>query len=127
MVSNNHYTDGALYFMPPLPPPQKAWGRGLGRGGQDDNSMADLNPNAHWRDSARAVRFFGVDYRAMFPLLICLFLPRLWTLGLAVAAIVFFTLLERYGFSVMVFARALRGFFAGPRKIATPWWLKKYK
>ena len=77
---------------------------------------------AHWRDSARSVRLFFLDFRACFPLLILLFHIRLWTFILAVIATVFFTALERYGFSLIVFLRWLRAFVAGNRKIAQPWW-----
>jgi intracellular multiplication protein IcmT len=77
---------------------------------------------AHWRDSARSVKFFFVDFRACFPLLFLLFHIRLWTFILAVAATAFFAALERYGFTVNVFLRWLRSFTAGPRKIAQPWW-----
>ncbi|MGA2655866.1 MAG: IcmT/TraK family protein [Gammaproteobacteria bacterium] len=89
--------------------------------------MKPISPSAHWRDSARPVRFFIVDYRAMFPLLLCLFIPRWWTLGVALATIIFFALLEHYGFSVRVFLRFLRGVFSGPRKVAKPWWLTRAK
>jgi len=84
----------------------------------------NVNPNAHWRDSARPIRFFFVDYRAMFPLLIILFVPRFWTIGLAMLAIMFFMILERYGFTVLVFMRLFRGFLAGPIKTARPWWYR---
>jgi intracellular multiplication protein IcmT len=89
--------------------------------------MKELNPDAHWRDSARTVRFFFVDYRALFPLLLCLFVPRLWSIVLALVAIFFFALLEHYGFSVRVFGRYLRGLLSGPRKVAKPWWLTRSK
>ena len=79
---------------------------------------------AHWRDSARSVRLFFLDFRACFPLLILLFHIRLWTFILAVVATIFFTLLERYGFSLVIFLRWLRAFIAGNRKIAQPWWKK---
>jgi len=77
---------------------------------------------AHWRDSARNVRFWIVDFRACFPLLILIFHIRLWTLILAIVATLFFAALERYGFTVAVFLRFLRTYIAGPRKIAQPWW-----
>ena len=77
---------------------------------------------AHWRDSARNVRLWLVDFRACFPLLFMLFHIRLWTFLIAVIATVFFTALERYGFSLAVFGRWLRSYIAGPRKIAQPWW-----
>lgn len=77
---------------------------------------------AHWRDSARSVRFFFIDFRACFPLLLFLFHIRLWTFVLAVVATAFFAALERYGFSLIIFLRWMRSFVAGPRKIAQPWW-----
>ena len=77
---------------------------------------------AHWRDSARNVKFWFVDFRATFPLLILLLHIRLWTLALSIVAIVFFTLLERFGFTLIVFLRWMRAYVAGPRKIAQPWW-----
>jgi len=83
------------------------------------------NPNAHWRDSARSVRFFIFDFRAVYPLLLALLHIRIWTFATAIVATIFFTLLERYGFTIPVFMRWLRSTFAGPRKLAKPWWIKK--
>ena len=77
---------------------------------------------AHWRDSARPARFFLVDYRAAFPLLLFLLHIKLWTLGLAAFAMFVFAALEHYGFTVPVFLRLFRGWLAGPRKYARPWW-----
>ncbi len=82
------------------------------------------SPTAHWRDSSRPVRFFIVDYRALFPLLILIFLPRLWTLAVAVIGVAFFMVLERYGFTVTVFLRLFRGIFAGRHKVSRPWWYR---
>lgn len=79
---------------------------------------------AHWRDSARTVKLWIVDYRACFPLLLFLFHIRLWTFVLALIAVGFFTALEHFGFTVSVFLRYMRSFIAGPRKIAQPWWKK---
>ena len=72
---------------------------------------------AHWRDSARNVRFWIIDYRATFPLLIFLFHIRLWTFVFAVIATSFFALLERWGFTLAVFMRWLRAYIAGPEKL----------
>ncbi len=77
---------------------------------------------AHWRDSARNVRLWVIDFRACFPLLLFLFHIRLWTFIAALLITGFFAGLERYGFSVAVFGRWLRSYIAGPRKIAQPWW-----
>jgi intracellular multiplication protein IcmT len=78
---------------------------------------------AHWRDSARNVKFFIIDYRATFPLLLLLFhIASLWTWVFAITATLFFGMLERWGFTVAVFLRWLRAYVAGARKIAQPWW-----
>ncbi len=77
---------------------------------------------AYWRDSARNVRLWFIDFRACFPLLFFLLHIRLWTFLLALLTTLFFAGLERYGFSLAIFARWLRSFIAGPRKIAQPWW-----
>ena len=84
--------------------------------------MADFSPNAHWRDSARPARFFFVDYRAAFPLLLFLLHIKVWTFIAAVVTMLFLALLERWGFTVTVFLRWLRSTLAGPHKVALPWW-----
>lgn len=81
-----------------------------------------VDANTHWRDSARAARFFFVDARAAFPLLLFLMHMRLWTFILAIVTMVFFAILEKYNFTVVVFGRWLRSFMAGPNKSAHPWW-----
>jgi intracellular multiplication protein IcmT len=78
--------------------------------------------DAHWRDSARTAKFFIVDSRAAFPLVFFLLHIRMWTFVVAFIAICFFSLLERYGFTIVVFARWLRSLLAGPRKSAVAWW-----
>jgi len=77
---------------------------------------------AHWRDSARPVRLWFVDFRAVFPLMLFLLHIRLWAFILALTTTLFFAMLERFGFTVAVFMRWLRSYIAGPRKIAQPWW-----
>jgi len=77
---------------------------------------------AHWRDSARNARLWMLDFRACFPLLILIFHVRLWTFIMALVFTLFFSTLERYGFSVTVFLRWLRSYIAGPRKISYPRW-----
>ena len=83
-----------------------------------------VDANTHWRDSARAARFFFVDARAAFPLLLFLLHMRLWTFILAIVTMIFFAVLERYNFTVIVFGRWLRSFMAGPHKSSDPWWKK---
>ncbi len=86
--------------------------------------MARRSTEAHWRDSARSPRFFMIDYRAAFPLLLFLLHIRIWSFVLAIVAMSFFALLERYGFTVTVFLRWLRSTLAGPRRFSSPWWKK---
>jgi len=85
--------------------------------------MPDIDPNTHWRDSARPVKFFVWDGRAVFPLLLLLFFPNLWTLIFCVVLITFFSILNRFGFTPLIFFRWLRSTLAGPHKTARPWWM----
>jgi len=84
--------------------------------------MAGFSENAHWRDSARAARFFIIDYRAAFPMLLFFLHIKVWTFILAFSCMIFLTILEHYGFTVVVFGRWFRSLLAGPRKHASPWW-----
>ena len=77
---------------------------------------------AHWRDSARPAKLFFIDASAAFPLLLFLVHIEIWTFILAVLFVVFFTILNRYGYNLRVFLRIARGFFAGSRKVVVPWW-----
>ncbi len=84
--------------------------------------MADFSEAAHWRDSARTARFWFIDARAVFPFVLFLLHIRWWTFWLALVAMLFFAMLERYGFTVPIFLRVLRTFFVGNHKVAAPWW-----
>lgn len=86
-----------------------------------ENSMQSID-QAHWRDSARAVKFFIWDGKTAFPMLLFLLHIKIWTFAVALAAMIFFSILNRYGFSVDVFLRWFRSRIAGRRKIAVPWW-----
>ena len=78
--------------------------------------------NAHWRDSARPAKLFIIDANAAFPLFLFLVHIKLWTFIVAASFMTFFTILNRYGYSISVFLRIVRCFFAGSRKVAIPWW-----
>ncbi|MBA2648241.1 MAG: phosphoesterase [Legionella sp.] len=82
----------------------------------------NFSPTSHWRDSARSPRFFLIDARAVFPVFLFLMRIRVWTGVLVLVTTVFFGIIEHYGFTVPVFLRWLRNFFAGPKKTARPWW-----
>ena len=77
----------------------------------------------HWRDSARSAKLWIFDARAAFPFLLFLLHIKLWTFGLAVATTIFFSLLQRYGFTMPVFLRWVRSRLAGPMKLSKPWWV----
>ena len=85
-------------------------------------AAGDFSSTAHWRDSARTARFFMVDARAAFPVFIFLMHIRWWTGMLVIVSAVFFAVIEHYGFTVPVFLRWLRVFFAGSIKSSQPWW-----
>lgn len=86
--------------------------------------MAAPKVISHWRDSGRIPRFFGIDARSTFPLLFFLVHIKLWTFIVAILATVLFGLIERYGFSAVVFIRIMRSLLAGRRKQVKPWWLE---
>lgn len=81
-----------------------------------------IGVSAHWRDSARPAKFFIIDAKAAFPVFLFLLHIKLWTFIIAVLATLFFTMLNRFGYSVEVFLRYGRSFIAGRRKMAIPWW-----
>lgn len=81
-----------------------------------------FSATAHWRDSARSARFFIVDARAVFPVFIFLMRIRIWSAILVLVSIVFFGIIEHYGFTVPVFLRWVRNFMAGNHKTSQPWW-----
>lgn len=79
--------------------------------------------DAHWRDSARFAMFWVIDARSAFPLLLFLVHIRQWTFITAIIAILFFSILNRYGFNLDVFFRWFRTLLAGRRKLSNPWWI----
>jgi len=87
--------------------------------------MAILKVISHWRDSGRVPRFFIIDARSAFPLLLFLMHIKWWTFAVAMVITVFFSIIEHYGLSTMVFFRALRSVLAGKLKPSRPWWHRK--
>lgn len=76
----------------------------------------------YWRDSARTPRFFVVDAYAAFPLVLFLLHIRWWTFYLAIATMIFFSIIERFNFTVPVFMRWARCQLAGNVRVAKPVW-----
>lgn len=81
-----------------------------------------VQPGAKWRDSARNPRFFVVDALAAFPLVLFLLHIRLWTFYLAILAIIFFAVIERFNFTIPIFLRWMRSTLAGRIRVAKPAW-----
>jgi len=85
--------------------------------------MANINPDANWRDSARPIKFFIWDAVSVFPFALFIMHMRWWTFFVSFGVMVFFTILNRFGFSLQVFTRWLRTSIAGRRKFSIPWWM----
>jgi intracellular multiplication protein IcmT len=84
-----------------------------------------MNPDAHWRDSARSPKLFVLDYRAAFPFLYLMVVPSKSSFVIAFIGVMIFAALQYYGFTITVFFRWFRAsFLAGRYKKASPWWLR---
>lgn len=90
-----------------------------------------MDPNAHWRDSARNPRFFILDYRVVLLFLFLIIAPALGLQGkgllysfvIVSLIVVFFGVIEYYGFTLSVTFRYLSNVvIAGKNKKARPWW-----
>ena len=71
-----------------------------------------------WRESGRMLTFFGIDGRAMFLILLVLYRPRFWTLGVAVLGMAALVILGHRGYTIPNAMRRLRVLFTGPNKLA---------
>ena len=85
--------------------------------------MDGIPESASWRDSAHRPQFFMFDAYATFPLLLFIFHIRLWTFLVAFGIMLFFLVLNYFGFTMPVFWRWMRGLVAGRRKVSQPWWM----
>lgn len=72
---------------------------------------------AHWRDSALTPRFFTVDARAAFIVLLCMVRPNWYTFGGVVIVLIFLSILNYYHVSLVASVRILRGFLTGSKKV----------
>lgn len=89
--------------------------------------MAMPTLDASWRDSARYPKFFFLDARAIFPIIIFLLHIKVWTFVIAMIGMIGFSLLMRFGFTLGIFGRWFRAFVGGKRKTAKPWWAYGYR
>ena len=74
------------------------------------------NVGTHWRDSALTPKFFFVDARAAFGVLLVLLRPHLWTLCVAVGLLLFLGTLNHFKIPLVVMARICRGAILGPKR-----------
>lgn len=73
-----------------------------------------FNSYNHWRNTARPVRFFTIDYRAGIFLFIFLMHIRLWTFLMMIGVMLVLFILERRGLTFTLALRRLRVWFIGP-------------
>lgn len=78
-----------------------------------------------WRDTGSPVRVLGCDYRVLFPLSLWALHMAWWTFYIALAGIVLFAGLERYGLTVTAFLRTVRRLLAGRHRPAVPAWKRR--
>ena len=71
-----------------------------------------------WRETGRALTFFGLDGRAMFLLLLVLYRPRWWTLAVAIIGMGVLIAMQRQGYTIPNAIRRARVFLTGPTKRA---------
>jgi intracellular multiplication protein IcmT len=72
----------------------------------------------HWRNTQKPARFFALDARAGFAILLFLLHARLWTFVLAVVVMIIFWILERRGLTFESSLRAFRSWFLGRKRPA---------
>jgi len=81
-----------------------------------------FDDTTHWRDASRTPRFFFMDAKAAFPLILFLLHITWTTFFIALAFCIFFSILERFKFTVPVFLRWTKAQLAGTDRISRPWW-----
>lgn len=79
-----------------------------------------FNSYNHWRNTARPVRFFNVDYRAGVFLFLFLMHIRLWTFLIVLTVFIVLLFLERRGLTLPLAMRRLRVWYLGPHRPALP-------
>jgi intracellular multiplication protein IcmT len=78
-----------------------------------------------WRYTGRPVMLFVLDARAAFPLLLFVVWWAWWTFYLAVASMVFFTVINWFGLTVPAFFRMARRLIVGPVRPAVACWHRR--
>jgi intracellular multiplication protein IcmT len=76
----------------------------------------------HWRDSARQPKLFFISAQSVYPLLLFLMHIRWWTFWMALVFVIFFSLLEHFGFTVPKLLRFIRVYLVGKYRFRKGWW-----
>ena len=79
----------------------------------------------HWRETMRPARFLIFDARAAWALLLFIVHIEWWTLFIAITVMSTLLLFERKGLTVAAAMLAIRAWFAGRLRPATPWWKRR--
>jgi intracellular multiplication protein IcmT len=74
--------------------------------------------DSHWRNTQKPARFFALDARAFFAILLFLVHARLWTFSIAILVMFLFWILERRGLTFEASLRAFRSWILGRNRPA---------
>ncbi|WP_119344836.1 IcmT/TraK family protein [Facilibium subflavum] len=75
------------------------------------------NAATHWRDSGRRAKFFIIEAQVFFPIVLCLFHFRIWTLSLSICTAVLLLILSYYKVTLWIFLLNLREWVFGREKL----------
>lgn len=81
-----------------------------------------FDENTHWRDASRPARFFFMDAKAAFPLILFLLHISWLTFWIALVCTLFFASLEHFKISLPVLWRLSLSYLAGEARFSKPWW-----
>lgn len=73
--------------------------------------------HTHWRDSGRRAKFFFIEAQVFFPIVLCLFHFRVWTLSLSLITAILLIVLGYYKVTILVFLLNLREWIFGREKL----------
>lgn len=85
------------------------------------NNIDDGTSKVIWRDSARELRFLGINYVAVFPLVIWMLHANMFTFVTAIVVIAALAILERFKYSPAVVFRLVRCFIGGKVRYSKNW------
>ena len=75
---------------------------------------------SNWRYTFKPARFFIIDARAAYLVLLWLFYMKIWTFVLLVLVFLILFFIEQRGYSFPSAVRVIRSYFAGRKRSNTP-------